>query len=91
MKRVEEQALVVGKLPRYDDRTAIAEVGDAAPFQETMRRDPVIPPGDAAAQGQVGFGDDLDASKFYRYGDAHPVLLLRIPNHSSGEGLEVLG
>src|SRR5438045_1497462 len=58
-KSTKERALFP-KLSRHGDNGAIAETRDGAASQQTMRSDPVIPPRDAAAQAQYGFGDDLD-------------------------------
>ena len=53
-----DERLLVRKLPRHDDSAAIAEMRDGATRQQAMRRDPVIPPRDAAAQAEYGYGDD---------------------------------
>src|SRR5690348_4435264 len=68
---VQKQAPVLGELPRYDDGTAIAEMGHAASVPEIVRRNPMIPPRDAAAQAQRGFRHDLDPLELDRCRSAH--------------------
>src|SRR5690349_2191768 len=70
--------LLLRKLSRHDDNAAIAEMRDGAARQQTMRRDPVIPPRDAAAQAQYGFGDDLDVLQLDSGSDAHGALLFGV-------------
>jgi hypothetical protein len=56
----EEDSPILSERPHQDDLSASAEVRHAAAVEKAVGSDPVVAPGDAAAQGQLGFTDDLD-------------------------------
>jgi hypothetical protein len=68
----------------------MAEVDHAAPRQDTIPRDPVIPPRDAAAQAQVGLPDDLDSRKLDRCPDSHGASLSESAPSTRGKGQSAL-
>src|SRR5579862_7684 len=85
-----DERLLVRKLSRHDDQAAIAEMRDGAARQQTMRRDPVIPPHDAAAQAEYGFGDDLDVLQLDCGSNAHGALLFGVRAEHTWQGRDRL-
>ena len=85
-----DERLLVRKLSRHDDSAAIAEMGDGATRQQAMRRDPVIPPRDAAAQAEYGFGDDLDVLQLDSGSNAHGALLFGVRAEHTWQGRDRL-
>ena len=86
-----DQTSVFGEPPCQDEGTAVAEADHAAPRLDPLPSDPVIPPGDAAAQAEIGLPHDFDAPKLDRFGfpDTHGASPLGVRAEHAWERAEV--